>query len=365
LSKIPDWQIRPYREGDESQIFELWKAAYPERQLVWEPWFRWWHWMYKENSLGFTIWLAEHKGKIVGQYAIVHILMNINGRNTVCAQSLNTLTHPEYRRQGMFETLAKTVFKEAYNKGIHIIYGFPNEKSYPGFVNKLNWFDIASLPYMYKTLNWEVILRKRTGNKFVLKLGALSLKIYSNVFHRISKAPFVSGLIIRQASSFDERINEFWDRVSSQFPIAVTKNKDYLQWRYVSVPDKDYYIYLAEKAGGICGYIVLGYLQQEYKKIALIYDFLTESEAIARCLLQKITGRCQSDSVDQILCFREVRKDHYSKAFSRGGSIPLPFGQVLKFIAYSSASNISNEFLQNPQNWLIQIGDSDQPKIDE
>jgi hypothetical protein len=41
------------------------------------------------------------------------------------------------------------------------------------------------------------------------------------------------------------------------------RDKEYLNWRYVDVPDVDYTIYLAEEGEEICGYIVLRCVNEE------------------------------------------------------------------------------------------------------
>ena len=50
----------------------------------------------------------------------------------------------------------------------------------------------------------------------------------------------------------------------------------------------------------------------------------------------------------------------YLRAFRKTGFISRSYQGEGKFVVYSSAPNISKEFFTNPQNWLIQVGDSDQ-----
>ena len=118
------WSMRAYREGDEDGILELWKATYPEKEYDREGWLRWWHWMYKENPAGpGRIWLAEYDGKIVGQYPIIPVLMKIGARIVTAFQSINLMTHPDHRRQGIYESLSGKrllrLKKMAYILGMH------------------------------------------------------------------------------------------------------------------------------------------------------------------------------------------------------------------------------------------------------
>ena len=110
----PSWTLREYKDGDEEGLFELHKAVFPSLKQSKERWMRWWHWMYRQNPTGTgRIWLAEHENRIVGQSAIIPVVMKFGSEIVTCFQALHTMTHPEYRRQGIYETLAKRTYAEA------------------------------------------------------------------------------------------------------------------------------------------------------------------------------------------------------------------------------------------------------------
>jgi len=351
--------IRAYKEGDEEKILELHKAVHPERKYDKELWMEWWHRMYKENPAGAgKVWLAEDDGKIVGQYALIPIVINIKSETITGAQSVDTMTHPDYRYRGIFESLARKTYIEAAKEGIYIVYGFPNKISHPGFIKKLSWFDVAAMQVVFKPLNWTNTLKIRIKNKFLLKLGGIGGNLVDKIFYRAKRAPAVEGLTIAQVSSFDERINELWARVSSQYQIMVVRNKDYLNWRYCAVPGVNYSIYIAEKAGQICGYLVLRCMQREQIEAGIIFDIIAQSGDTARYLVSKAIEHCKQEKVD-LIYYSTIANKAYIRAFRKNGFISVPFIKGGRFCAYSSASHISREFLRDPQNWLVQLGDSD------
>jgi len=49
------------------------------------------------------------------------------------------MTHPEHRNKGLFVELALTTFQLCRELKIRLLFGFPNQNSLPGFVNKLGW----------------------------------------------------------------------------------------------------------------------------------------------------------------------------------------------------------------------------------
>ena len=181
--------------------------------------------------------------------------------------------------------------------------------------------------------------------------------MFNKLFFKASKTPVVEGLTITQVSCFDERIDEFWARVSSQFQTILVRNKDHLNWRYATVPDISYSIFVAEKAGVVCGYLVLR-CDCEYGKVGVIFDFLSDSEEVARNLLSTATEHCQRDNADYIY-WAGIANKAYLRDFRKSGFISRALLKAGYFIVYSNYSDISKELLGNPQNWLIQTGDED------
>lgn len=355
-----NWSVRTYREGDERQILELWKAAYPGQKYDQERWMRWWRWMYMDNP-GNSIWIgiAAHDNEIVGQQALIPFKIKVNTKVVTGFQAINALTHPDYRGQGIYKKVMKEVIAEASNDGASFGFTFPNDNSYPIAVKKLNWIDIAPKRKLVKVLNWDNVLKTRISNKFFFKVCTIISKIFDNTIFKISKVRVGRGLSITKVSCFDERINEFWARVYNQFPIMVVKSKDYLNWRYANVPDVNYSIYIAEEDGMIYGYIVVGYEQSENKNNAVIYDLMAESKEIAHFLISSVTDYCRRDGVSHI-CWIGIANKSYLGAFRKSGFFNQPFLKEGRVIAYLNGLNISKEFISNSQNWLVQEGDSDQ-----
>ncbi len=353
------WSVRAYNQEDEEKLLELWKAVYPKLGYYHQHWAEWWRWKYKDNPAGAgKIWIAEHDGKIVGHYAIIPIVAKLVTDTVTISQSVDTMTHPDYRRQGLFKTLAREVYSQAEGNGIDIVCGFPGANSLPGFIERLDWFNVTAMPLIFKPSNWGNALKLLLKNRLPLKLSSMGGWLLQKLFYRVRKLPVVEGLTVTQVPCFDERINELWDRVSSQHEIAIMRNKKYLNWRY-AIPGVEYTIYIAEKEGGVHGYVVLRCMPREQAKAGIIFDILAESEEIAQCLVAKAVEHCEQEKVD--LIYAGMRANEiYLKALRRNGFMYLPsFIKLLPFIVYSTSQHISKEFLKEPKNWLVQIGDSD------
>lgn len=356
------WFVRKYKDGDEEGIFELWKVVYPEQRLEREVWMRWWNWWYKENPAGMgIIWVAEHDAKIVGHDALIPARMKVGNKTVIAALSVDTMTHPDFTRQGMFVALAKNVHSDAAKNSIRIIRILPNKASHHGFM-KLGCFDIATRQIWIKPFNWRNSVKLQVKNRLLSRVLAIGGSlIFNKILIRVQKPAIMEGVTVSQLTSFDDRINELWNKVADKHEIIYVRDKDYLNWRYVSVPDVTYSIYIAERAGEICGYLVSRIKQWDNTKLGVIFDVLTESVELAHCLLSMAVEQFEYGKADLAFC-RMIDRKTLPKALKSSGFISLDFVKgfikEVPFGVCSCASGISEEFLKDPQNWFIQVGDS-------
>ena len=75
----------------------------------------------------------------IGYYGVIPCLMQFGDKIIPVAQSADTMTHPQHRLKGLFVKLAELTYQLCSEAGIQLIFGFPNQNSLPGFINKLGW----------------------------------------------------------------------------------------------------------------------------------------------------------------------------------------------------------------------------------
>jgi hypothetical protein len=355
---VPKWSPRSYQPGDEKGIFELWEAVYPDREYDYKKWICWWHWLNTDNPAGKSwIWIAEDKNNIVGQSVIIPVKVKINTDTVIAFQSIDTMTHPDYRRQGMYETLARKVYYEAVKDGANIGYRFPNENSHPIAINKLDWFDVGTMKYSIKPLNWKNTLKTRINNPFLCNVGSFGGKMLDSIISTLYRDIKISGLSVEKISSFDHSVDELWSRTAEKYPIIVAKSSEYLNWKYVSCPTANYSLYAAKNKDGLQGCVVFGITRQGNTKSALVFEMFSKSEKVARLMIGEIICSCRKENIDYIN-YLYIGNGVVAKAIGKKGFVNIPFVKKW-FCAYSASTVYSKEFLKDRHNWLVQIGDSD------
>jgi len=203
---------------------------------------------------------------------------------------------------------------------------------------------------MKRPLNLKNLIAKFTKNKLVIKLGAIPLNMVFESIFTAKKSPTIT---ITQISSFDTRLDEFWKQISKDFNAISVRDMKYLNWRFVECPNVQYSIFLAEKEKGICGYIVLRVCQDK----GYIVDFLAEKAGFESLIWQAIKYFKQQ-KVNSLCCLAPL-DTFYLKILKKCGFFTRKGYPIYRFIGRSTLPDVPMEFLRNPKNWFLTLGDSD------
>lgn len=239
--------LRPWRDEDQAGILALERAVWGETLSV-DPAF--FDWQYRGNPEGRAIiFLAEDSnGMIAAQYATIPIPLRFRGTRIVGSLSLNTVTHPDYRRLGLFTKTAKAVYEQLPRQGIPYTIGFPNENSYPGFVRKLDFVDLGQPKFLVKILDpVPFVGGQDLANKWP-RFAALVRKVTKKLRRKTGSADFT-----RELPDFDQLgIQDLWESVD----LVVAADERWLTWRYLENPIANYRIMVAGNAKAPDGLIV-------------------------------------------------------------------------------------------------------------
>jgi GNAT superfamily N-acetyltransferase len=350
----PKWTIRAYQEGDEEGILQLIQLAFGWSDK------KYWDWRYRSNPADTgRIWVADDAGKIVGHGALIPIKMKIGAETVTAFISADTVTHPDYRHQGIFEALDREKCAEVAKEGNFIAYRFPNRFSYQGAM-KFGWFEVSRLKRFIKPLNLENILKRYIGNKALRKSCAAGGNLIISLLYRTKKSPEVAGLFIVRISSFDDRVNELWDKVSNDHDIMVVRSKEYLNWKYVEMPGNDFVIFGAEKDGQVCGYMVLKCTRQPRGLLTGdIIDLVAplNQTDIIHCLISRAIEYFRHEKVDVII-YEMIAGKTYHAILRKCGFISSSLISKNPFCVYSSHPGIPRAYLEDAGHWFIQSGNS-------
>ena len=248
------WITRRYRPGDETKILELLGLCFGQSVASLEGW----SWILKRNPLGFhgtegDIWVAETSaGLLIGHYERIRVPMWHAGKSIVGSQVSSLCTHPDYRRQGVYDSLARSALEDAKKNEIGVSFSFPSELSYRGVV-KHGWMDLGKMRDLAWVLDPEDFARRMRRTPVT--------KLFASVLLSAA-APELNGMRtgggtgdVEIADGFMEDAGSVWDSLKHGYDVGIERTKAYLEWRYHRHWG-DYQILSAMRGGQTAGYAV-------------------------------------------------------------------------------------------------------------
>ena len=355
------FSTRAYRQGDERGIRELFRLVFGQEMSAER-----WNWTYRDNHTGLiTITLAEGEdGEPAGQYAVRPVRMKIGDKVQMGTLSLDTMVHPDYRRQGMFTKLAKHLYAEIAGQGIPLTYGFPNKNSYHGCFTKLDWVDLVGrLPLYVKVLSASAVLHTWIKSGLLASLVGPLARAAFGVIGAFREGTFPADCELKRVDRFDERIDEFWREASRAHGIMVARDRTYLNWRYVENPDAAYELYVVERGSSIAGYMVLKIEKKFGLQIGFLVDLLTlpGEPALASGMVAEAVRHFRSAGLDIVSCLM-LEHSPYAKALKGNGFLLAPekmLPQELYLGVRRHTAEHPEDYLFNARNWFITWGDHD------
>ena len=349
-----DWEIFKYEEGNLSEMISITKQNYGEIEISDEKFLQW---QYFKNPVGDAlIKLAKSENnEIVGQYIIIPMKIKVDKEIIKGTLSLNTLTRKDYRGKGIFTGLAESAYKQCKEDGLDFTYGFPNQNSYLGFVKKLRFSDLGSIPLMLYPLNIENLILKKFNSRFLAALA----KPFKCMFNFELKD--YNDIKIEQIYD-NEIFDTFWQEVKDKYRIIGVRDSKYINWRYRDVPDREYNIIGAYKEDKLVAYSVLRYSEILNFKCGMIVDFIVkEGEILAGIqLLKEAILKFKNNGMELVGCLMRENAEEY-KILKKSKFIKCPkFLEPQPFkIIYRNHLNDKRKELEDIDNWFLTMGDYD------
>ena len=347
------WRIRPYRDGDEGLLRALYESAGDTSFDL-----RYWHWLFRANPAGNGyIWLAEDHGVLVGQYAIIPTRMHLRGRPVRCAQSVAAITHPHYRRQGVFKALARAVFEATRSGEVNLGYAFPNDPSRRGHVKHVGFSILEKLTTWVRPLNIARVLNSRIRNRVISNMVGKPAQHLFNVLY----PPHMGSntdIHIRSTSRFPKEVDDLFRRCSGRFQNIVVRDYEYLKWRYEDHPTNSYHIFLGYRGDTLQGYCVCGNAVRKGIEIGLVMDLFMDPDD--QDMATSLAGRAVEYMAEQDMmlaaCFLTSQSPFLRRLKSLGFICP---AKTFTYVIRINSDRLDLGTLKCAGGWHITFGDAD------
>lgn len=187
-------------------FFECFRIKADEHYFIWK---------YAKNPFGQVIaFEATHQGEIAAFYGLIPQSYMVDGESIKVFQSMDTMTHPKFQKQGLFTTLANaTISQIDAEKPNSLLLGIPGGNSLYGFIHKLGWKKIHEFQFI-----------------FLPKVFFLISTLFKSPVEKVESIEY----------SKDKISDFFKNRMKSDCRITPEMDEAFLKWRIFDHPLKKF-----------------------------------------------------------------------------------------------------------------------------
>jgi len=295
------WTCRPYRDGDEAGILDLYREVF-RLNLTSE----YWRWAFTASPDGpSVIALIEMDGKVVGHYAVTPRKYWVQGELRTAGYDGATMLAPIARNVTTFVQMAKVAQQMCQDAGIAWLYGFPNAQALAPRLRLLDWKRCPD------AIEWVCALPQPA-------LEHADVQVWRKVpdeFNFDGTAPVT-----------DER------------PVRSARSTAWLRWRFFDQPGAEYVMHALVDGAQITGYAIT----KRYNRDGTLYGHIVDWQLTERAadlgseLLASICRQLGQWAVDRISCWASGQP-HLASLLAAAGLAPTGRRSPLCYDESSSA----------------------------
>jgi len=334
------------------EMVELAKSYYDSGEIISEEYLTW---QYNKNPSGYPIYsIARCDNKLIGQYLVIPFNYLYKNEQIKGTLSLNTLIHPDFQGKGLFTKLAGSTYLKCTDLNIGFTNGFPNPMSYGGFIKKLNFKEVGKCQLMLRPIRPFNFLFDFLKNNKVKHGGDLPFEMthFENQGTEFSKL----------TKNDSDLYNIFWSSITHD-KITINKNFDFIKWRYMDLPGRNYHLFKSVRNKKVTSIIVLRIERVLNTNSAIIMDryWLNDGQSDNKYLLKQVTRNLKKQKINIIVALDSNIKDR-TKSLLKARFLKVPnklLPQLIPFIYRSHHIEHDDKNLDNLKSWSFSFGDYD------
>jgi len=377
-----DIKLRLYSEQDIDKIIDLLKPNWTYLQSP--EGVRYWKWLYTGYKGGKAIvFVADHRGKIVGHYAMLPMKMRYGNSTILGGKSEGSAIDRDYRGNvaerfcpqekefWIFGSLIDLLWREATSSHVSLIWGFPNATSVNPHVRagySLHRMKVHSLvmPFNVRgTIDWyysRAPLKGSVRRAFLSFMrGYCRLRMKRKALDRNKSATTDVGFRRISQEDLDGRLERFLEAYHNENrQITIERDSNYIRWRFMDNPVVPHRVYVSERNGEYTSLVVVDTPIKDGEIAVNIVDIVARKgfDDDLKGLLCDIAIKLRNEKAACIrVWFNDCRQSKlYIKTLRRIGFVGLPtslIGRKQNFLFKYLGSSLDRRFGEDPENWYI------------
>lgn len=185
--------------------------------------------------------------KVIAADGLFPFELCVGGKKYKAAHSVQSMTHPDYKRQGIFRTMTEHSLAKAKEHGLDIVLGLANGNSY-GAYEKFGWKTLFEKRIHIRPVHIYTRLRRNLRITLLSGLIASGYYIYDGV-RRMLQAGKTKGYTTSVLDSVPNSVSECFERYKEKFGALIVRDFVYLDYRYNQRPDRKYKTIVLQRKG--------------------------------------------------------------------------------------------------------------------
>jgi hypothetical protein len=306
-----------------------------------------WRWKHFDNPFGPSIALlaTSTSGQIIGLRTFMRWRFLSGDVSLKAVRAVDTVTHPDFRRYGIFSKLTLKGIEAAKSDGVDFIFNTPNEQVLPGYL-KLGWSYVSLLRPLVRVLNSPrfvfgmISSRKKSHSSGPISADEVFKNQLPSITEFLSRTKGFENLLRKHRQIHDGRI-------------VTDQSLDYLKWRYDRHPDIDYKVVYTEKNGEVSGCAILRPSTRFGLKEVIINELILSGadDGIVSDLLHELRRATKADYIIAYFPHGSYQRAMLAKNW---------YFQVPKAGQNFTVKLLGQNFPCDPQllkNWELSLGD--------
>lgn len=284
------FDIRPYQPEDEDAVLALIQQGMGGGPTGTRD-RAFWQWKHFDNPFGRSISLVavHNSGQIIGLRTFMRWRFKSNSSVVNAVRAVDTVSHPDYRRYGVFSVLTEEAVRQTKESGVDLIFNTPNAQVLPGYI-KLGWDYVSRIRPLVKVLNYPRfaagILRSRNRARASRQLPLQEI---------FRERPTPVATFLDSTHNIENLLGSYGGMKNCR--LSTDRSLKYLKWRYALYPGVNYGTVCLEKNGMPAGCAILRSSTRFGLKEAVIAELLLpgRDENAASALLKDLKKRISAD----------------------------------------------------------------------
>lgn len=302
------------------------------------------------------MYVLKEGDKVIAADGLWPVPLYYYGKTILAAHSIKSMTHPDYKRQGIFTQMTQNSINMATTNGIDLVFGLANHQSYQAYL-KFGWPTYFEKDAFVRPLQIKKLLTKKLKSKCLASLGN---QVFS-IFDSFKTSKLAKGYALSSYTSIPRDVDAIWEAYKAKYKVLIERSYTYLDYRYNKRPDTSYQTIILSYQNKAVGFSVFRMADTGSSKVISLCECFTDPENrhhignLYKATLLAIKPLGADYMVASFGGYGQFRTEALRHGFK---ALPTPPKNNM-MIGFTANKDISDEWLSGYEKWHISQGDGE------